>query len=277
VEEDAVKKAICHFSFCRRIKEEKWTLGRFVQEVQSFRVDGLDFHTVFLPSPSEAPDAIRAVLKGSSLKLAGLSLSTNFYQTDPLAFRKEIKAAAEWICAAGKAEAPVSRIFGGHIDRKNKDAVKNGLVKVMQALKELAPVAEQANVVLALENHGGLPCTGEEQIRVIEEIDSPFLRATIDVGNYMQCGQTAVEGTQVAAKYCAYVHLKDFKRIPDSAAPAGTKLQPVILGKGDVDHRKCLEILKEAEYTGFVVLEYEGIEPETKGVPESIKYMRQLL
>ena len=39
----------------------------------------------------------------------------------------------------------------------------------------------------------GLPCSGEEQIEVIEKINSPFLKATIDVGNYMQCGQSGDE------------------------------------------------------------------------------------
>ena len=37
-----------------------------------------------------------------------------------------------------------------------------------------------------------------EQVEVIEKINFPFLKATIDVGNYMQCGQAGDEGTRVA-------------------------------------------------------------------------------
>ena len=46
-------------------------------------------------------------------------------------------------------------------------------------------------------DHGGLPCTAQEQIDAIKAINSPSLRATIDVGNYMSGGE---EGHVATAK-----------------------------------------------------------------------------
>ena len=131
--------------------------------------------------------------------------------------------------------------------------------------------------MLALENHGGLPCTGEEQVQVIEAIGSKHLRATIDVGNYMQGGQEGHKGTAVAAKYATYIHFKDFKKIPDESSPAGWKPGACTVGKGDVDHAKCLQALKNAGYDGFIAIEYEGPEDESVGVPESTEFTKKII
>ena len=112
---------------------------------------------------------------------------------------------------------------------------------------------------------------------IIEKIGSQFLRATVDVGNYMDGGQEGHVGTRIAAKYAAYVHFKDFHKKPAPSKPWGWDIEPCIVGKGVVDHYACLEALKEAGYDGFVALEYEGLEEEAVGVPESIKFMNEIM
>ena len=207
-----MKKAICHYSFHRTLAQEEWTLEDFVSQCKLLNVNGIDFHQRFLPDPEEAPEAIPKALDGTGLELSGLSLSTNFNK-DGDDFKQEIAQAVKWIQAASQTGAQVSRIFGGHIgDRNDESALSSALEKVLFAMKELASAAEDHNVILAVENHGGVPGLGEEQVNIIEEVNSPFLRATVDVGNYMSCGQDPVEGSSLAAPYCAYVHFKDMKK-----------------------------------------------------------------
>ena len=145
------------------------------------------------------------------------------------------------------------------------------LQRITDALGTVVKEAEKQGVVLALENHGGIPCTGEEQVKVIESIGSRYLRATVDVGNYMSCGQDGHVGTAAAARYAAYVHLKDYKRGKDGS------LQACTVGAGDVDRLKCLTALKAAAYTGFVALEFEGEGDERKGVSDSVAFMKQVM
>ncbi|MFH1707964.1 MAG: sugar phosphate isomerase/epimerase family protein [Planctomycetota bacterium] len=266
-----MKKAICHYSYHRTLADQKWELADFVRHSEKLDVDGIDFHQRFLPPPEQAPAAIRAALKGSALALAGLSLSTNFNKDDA-GFKDEIALATRWINAAGAAGAPVSRIFGGHIpDRKDREGLQRGIDRVLQALETLVPVAARAGVVLALENHGGVPGTGEEQADMIKRINAPHLRATVDVGNYMSCGQSAVDGTRIAAPLCGYVHFKDFKKLADG------RLGACVIGKGDVDHAACLKILHAAGFNGYVALEYEGETEELAGVPESMAFVHKVM
>ena len=275
-----MQTAVCHYSLNRRAKAENWTLKRLVQEVQMLGADGVDFHTSILGSPAGGIEAIRTALSGSAVKLAGLSMGNNFSSDKPEEFRAQVDKVKQWIAVAAAVQAPVSRIFGGSMALAQRDdpAVKQQKTqRVLDGLGEVVREAEKYGLVLALENHGHLPCTGEEQVAMIQAIHSPCLKATIDVGNYLSGGQEGHVGTRLAAPYCAYVHFKDFKKIPDAASPLGWKLEGCVVGAGVVNHRACLEALRDAGYNGFVALEYEGREDEATGVVKSLEFMKKVM
>ena len=272
--------AICHYSFHRRYVAEKWDVDRLAAEVKALDVEGVDYHVRFLGDPATAAAAIRKALTRNGRVLSGLSMSNDFNQADPEAFRTQVETVKTWLQVAAEVEAPVSRIFGGHIPAdKRLDALTRaeGEQRILDALGEVVGQAEKLGVTLALENHGGLPCTGEEQVALIETINSPCLKATVDIGNYMQGGQEGHEGTAVAASVAGYVHVKDFRKTADEAMPWGWNIQPATIGEGDVDIPACFAALRAAGYDGFVALEYEGVEDEATGVPKSVAYVKQVL
>jgi sugar phosphate isomerase/epimerase len=114
-------------------------------------------------------------------------------------------------------------------------------------------------------------------VEVIEAIGSANLRATIDVGNYMQCGQEGHVGTAVAAAHAGYVHFKDFRKVDDASVAWGWGIGPCTVGDGDVDHAACLRALRDARYEGAVAIEYEGTEDELTGVPRSVAFTRRVI
>ena len=275
-----MRKAICHYSFHRRWDREKWTVDRLAEEVKSLGVEGVDFHVRYLGSPTEAPELIKLALKKHKRLLSGLSMSNDFNQADPDKFQAQVDTVKQWIAVAARVKAPVSRVFGGHLPREERmdpHAKAAGRQRILDALGQVVREAERSGIVLALENHGGLPCTGEEQVDVIEAIHSPFLKATIDVGNYMQGGQEGHVGTKIAARHCAYVHFKDYVKVPDASLPWGWTVKSCTVGEGDVDLRACVRILKDAGYDGFIALEYEGEEDERVGVPKSVACMNEVM
>jgi len=280
VKEQTVRQAICHYSFHRRWKAENWTPDRLAAEVKALGVEGVDFHAGLLGASAQAAELIRGAVAKHGLVLSGLSLSNNFNQEQAEKFRAEVETVKEWMRVADELKAPVSRIFGGSLKREQRQdpaARAAGQQRILEGLGEVAREAEKYGLVLALENHGGLPCTAEEQVDVLRRINSPGLKATIDVGNYMSCGQEGHVATRLAAKHCAYVHFKDMKKVADAASPWGWKAEACTLGDGDVDHRACLKALRDVGYTGFVALEYEGSEPEEVGVPRSVAFMKRVM
>ena len=275
-----MQAAICHYSFHRRYKDENWTPDRVGEETKALGVEGIDFLMSLLGTREGMETILPAVVKKHGLTLTGLSLSNNFNNEDPEAFQAEVERIKGDIRLAAAIGAPIARIFGGHMTRENRaDAEEKAksFQRIIDALGAVVGEAEDAGVILAIENHGGLPCTAEEQVAVIKAIGSDYLRATIDIGNYMACGQDADVATRIAAPYCAYVHFKDFKKVPDDSLPWGWRIEPCTVGEGDVDHRACLDALAEAGFDGTIALEYEGTEDEATGVPKSVEFTKKVM
>jgi sugar phosphate isomerase/epimerase len=271
-----MKLAMCHYSLHRRWKDEGWDVDRLTDEVQALDIEGIDYHVRLLGERDGVVDRIGAALERTGLTLSGLSMSNNFNLEDEAELEAHLADTLAWLRIAEQLRAPACRIFGGHADRSDPAAIEAGLERVLRALKTLAPEAESMGLVLALENHGGLPCTGAEQAQVIDEVDSPAVRATVDVGNYMQGGEDPVAATRIAAPYAAYVHVKD-NRLLDEPNERGRTYEACTIGDGDVDIPQCLRLLKEAGFDDFVALEYEGTEPEATGVPRSVDYMKRVV
>lgn len=274
-----MRKSICHFSFHRLWKQNNWSIDTFAQEVKKLGVEGIDFHMGLVGDrPNVAKEILDALAK-HGLTLSGLSFSNNFTMIDPAEIRTLIDRLKGWLRLGAEVRTPISRVFGTLHRELNEDAkvYEAARQRVINALGELTQEAQKYGIVLALENHGGIPATGEEQVEIIKEINSPFLRATIDVANYMHFGREGHIETAKAAPYAAYVHFKDFKKVPDAKKPWGWTTQPCTVGDGDMDLKACYQALKKAGYNGFVALEYEGPEDETTGVPRSVQTLNAIM
>lgn len=275
-----MKTAICHYSFHRRWKDEKWTVDRFADEVKALGLENIDFLARMAGQADTIQPQIQQALSRTGLTLSSLSLSNDFNQARKEDWQAQVTDLVQWMDVAAALKAPVCRIFGGYVsleDRKNPQVRAAAWQRMLDGVAAVTKEAEKRGTLLAIENHGGLPCSGQEQVEVIRAINSPMLRATIDVGNYMGCGQEGIEGTRVAAAYAAYVHFKDNKKVPDASLPWGWRVEACTLGEGAVDLPGCIEALRKAGYTGHIGLEYEGTEDETTGVPKSVRYMKSIV
>ncbi|MYA59753.1 MAG: sugar phosphate isomerase/epimerase [Chloroflexi bacterium] len=116
-------------------------------------------------------------------------------------------------------------------------------------LQVLAEVAAERDVVLLLENEGGLVGDIPERCHVlVEGVGSANLRYVWDTGNYPQMGfERSVEiGWPVLAEYTDCVQVKDC-RISDGTI--------TVAGGGDGQVRELLENLRDCDYEGFLALE----------------------
>ena len=273
-----MKIAVCHYSYHRTWEAEAWDCAKLAGVVKELEVEGIDFHVRYLDRSRDTHRKIKSILAAAELELSGISLSNDFNQEDPSELRRQIDTVKYWLAFAADAGAPVSRVFGGHLKNRNDEkAFARGMDLILKGLEAVTREAEKRAVVLALENHGGLPCRAEDQVATIERIGSPHLRATIDVGNYLQCGQEPSVATRIAGPHAAYVHFKDFTKRKDGGSATGYALQGCVVGEGVVDHEACVAALEECGYQGFLALEYEGREDERDGVWRSVARMKSIL
>jgi sugar phosphate isomerase/epimerase len=135
----------------------------------------------------------------------------------------------------------------------------DGFKWVIDSIEKLIPKAEECGVILGLENHWGLGLTPEGVLRIVDAIKSPWLQVTLDTGNFLE---------------------DPYHRLA-KLAPKTVLLQAkTYYGGGrwytlDLDYARIAKIMRDANYTGWVSLEFEGNEDPKTGVPKSLDLMRQ--
>jgi L-ribulose-5-phosphate 3-epimerase len=145
----------------------------------------------------------------------------------------------------------IEPILDGHTDDE-------GFTWVIDSLQQCIAPAAQAGVTMGLENHWGLGRTAAGVMRIIDAIDSPWLRVTLDTGNFLE---DMYDQMRTLAPHAVLVQAKTY------------------FGGGewyslDIDYTTVNRILRDADYRGYISLEFEGKEPFETGVPKSLALFR---
>lgn len=118
-----------------------------------------------------------------------------------------------------------------------------------QNIRKLLPLAEELKVTIAVENvWNKFLLSPLEFARYVDEFDSPWLRAYIDVGNMILFG-FAQDWLRTIGKRIVRVHLKDFKR-------QGYEWTNLL--EGDVNWPQVRKALAEIGYRGYLTTELGG-------------------
>jgi sugar phosphate isomerase/epimerase len=144
--------------------------------------------------------------------------------------------------------------FFGQGDLKNDPA---GIEAVIAVLKRLAPRAEKAGVILALESW----LSAEDNIKIMTAVGSPAVAVYYDVGNSQEAGFDIGREIRLLDDRIAQFHAKDYKDL---------------FGQGSMDFRAVRAAMKESGYSGWLVLEEVklplGLE---KSILQDLKYLKR--
>ena len=126
------------------------------------------------------------------------------------------------------------------------------------AYLELAGEAAKRGVVMGVVNHWGLGRTVVGVKRVVDAVDSPWLRVTLDTGNFLE---DPYDRLAALAKETVLLQAKTY------------------FGGGvwytlDLDYARIGKIMRDAGFTGYVSLEFEGKEDPLTAVPKSLELLR---
>lgn len=210
----------------------------------------------------------------NGLDLMGYSTHQGFLSPDKEKRQKNIDHTIECIEQAYALGIPTMRVNSGTwgtsksfdqlMERRGIEPPIEGYTEedaygwVIAAYEEIVPVAEKCGVVLGLENHWGLGVTPEGVKRVIKAVDSPWLKATLDTGNFLE---------------------DPYDRLAQLAPEAVLMQAKTYFGGGvwytlDLDYPRIASIMKEAGFGGYVSLEFEGKEDPLTAIPKSLKLLR---
>ena len=127
-------------------------------------------------------------------------------------------------------------------------------------LKELAPAAEKAGVLLGLED----TISAEDNVRIMGHCGSPAVKVYYDVGNSTNNGFDVVKEIRWlgAARICQ-MHLKD---------------NPHYLGEGRIDFPAVMRAISDIGFAGFANLETDCPSKSVEAdMTRNLKFVRSLL
>jgi L-ribulose-5-phosphate 3-epimerase len=136
-----------------------------------------------------------------------------------------------------------------------KTSYSDAWTRSQKHIRELIPLAQERKVVIALEEvWNKFLLSPREFAQYVDEFQSPWVKAYVDVGNMVLFGYPQ-DWVRTLGKRIVKVHLKDFKM--------GKGWKPVTaefvnLGDGDVDWPEVRKALAEVRYSGTVTAELEA-------------------
>lgn len=189
-------------------------------------------NNMWLRRPEVQRDYIAAA-KRTGLEIASLAMG----ELNSVGLKSEPRAAiwlhdsVDVIKALGVNIVLVAQFFKG--DLKGD---KVGTDRTVDLLKELAPRAENAGVILGIENY----LSAEENLDILDRVKSPAVQVYYDVGNSTDKGYDIYrEIPMLKGRICEF-HAKD----------AG-----FMLGKGRIDFAKVRAAIDEIGFKGWIQIE----------------------
>lgn len=241
----------------------KIDLFDFVNLAADMALDGVEPTSYYFPPEVTTDYLNRLKVHAFSLGLdiSGTAVGNNFCLPPGPRRDAEIAKTQLWIDRAAELDAPVIRIFAGNVP---KGATEDQAVAwAIDGIKEVLPHAAKRGIVLALENHGGITGTPEQVLRLVKAIDAPNFGVNLDTGNFRGSDQYA-QFAQLAP-YAYNVQVKTELHRTGSHE------------KEEADLARVIGTLREARYSGYVVLEYEASADPMTAIPRYVKTLRQLI
>ena len=192
------------------------------------------------------------------LTVSGTAVGNNFCLPPGKERAKEVAQVEQWIDHATDLFAPHIRIFAGSLPEGVEK--KTGIQWVADSIKEVLEKASNRGVVLGLENHGGITARAADHLAICDAVgEHPWFGVNLDTGNY---------------------RTNPYKELA-LAAPRAVNVQlKVEVYKGEekvpTDLERLKDILIEANYKGWIALEYEAAEDPKVAIPRYLGQMKAL-
>ena len=242
-------------------KQGEMTLSDWLDLAASWELDGVELTSYYFTS--ETPkymNDLKAKAFRLGLDVAATSVGNSFCKAAAEERAGQVADVKRWIDHSLELGSPCLRVFAGG---KPKDADrKRDFGFVVECLKECCDHAGSRGVFLALENHGYLTETATEVLAILDAVNHEWLGLNLDTGNFIREPYKCMEAVMpkvLTTHAKTEVHTEDGK------------------GKEPADYARIVRILRDANYRGYLSLEYEGKEDAKTGVPKYLATLREVM
>ena len=257
------------------------TVEEFIDTAKKYGYEGVEIdlkrpHGSPIDLDSKRCAEIRDYAQKQGLPICAVSANNNFAMPIPEAVENELLMVKEQIRVARELGAPVLRLFAAWRGVVMREGIATyevtktpnylGMLKYQQfqqilaCFRECAKWAEEAGVMLALQNHAPVIETYKDMLEFVRLVDSPNFKCCLDApclgwnavvqsDDYIRQAVKAVGDLQVLSHANA-----EFVEMEDGSIemiPYDTHEQPVV-----TNYPMFIKTLKEIGYDGFINYEF---------------------
>lgn len=261
------KLSLAEWSIHRMIREQGLDPYLFAEKAKGWGFEGLEFVSqLYLDKELQGPDLDAAMKK----MVAELNLRSNDQGMANLIYMVDLDDSADMgVSDDKKRQYAIDRHYpyvdataelGCHSIRINMfgdfDPVSWKAASI-DALGKLGEYAAERNVNVIIENHGWLTSNAALLMEVINEVNLPNCGTLPDFGNFCTKRKDMSRWGECEEEYDRY---KGIKEMMPAAKAVSAKSHDFDENGNEIntDYKRMLEIVKQAGYTGYIGVEYEG-------------------
>lgn len=261
-----IKLSCCAYSYRQYLptkgKPGEISLYDWLDLAASWPLDGVELTSYYFDS--EEPAYLHS-LKARAFKLglgiSGTAVGNTFCLPPGKERDEQIAMVKRWIDNSVQLGSPVMRVFaGGKPTMGKRDEL---FTWVTDCLKTCCDYAGPRGVFLAIEDHGHLTETADDVLKIIDKVNHEWLGLNLDTGNF-RVKDPYAEMAKAAPRMITS-HTK-----AQVLGPDGKNKEPA-------DYARIIKVFREANYRGYISLEYEDKEDPKTGVPKQLKRIREAI
>jgi len=284
-----MKISVSSYSFNQYIKARKMTVFDTVAKAHELGFEAIEFIELpergNLESQKELAKRIREEADRFGMEINAYTVGANLYRETA----EESDAEVTRLCG----QLDVAKILGCPVMRHdvcyklgktgNSRSFDLMLPTIAANARRVTEYAETLGIKTCTENHGYIAQDSDRVERLFNAVNHNNYGLLVDVGNFSCVDENNVTAVSRVAPYAIHVHAKDmaFSSEPKEGYTLKTRgcnyLKCTYLGGGDVNVKKCIEVLKRAGYDGYVSIEYEGAEDCIEGIKKGLEFLREII
>ncbi len=283
---------VSSYSYSRLVRSGAMRQIEVIAKAKEMGFDAIEFSTISVPEGKTLPDfaaELKAEADKIGIPIVNYTIGADFLKGSEGNLEAEIERLKKEVEIAAILGVPGMRhdASGGFpAGWQGPTSFEAALPRLAQGCRAVTEYAAQKGIKTMVENHGYFCQDSERVERLVNAVANPNFGLLVDIGNFLCADDPSALAVGRVARYAKHVHCKDFHvkcgagDDPGSEffkSRAGNYLRGAILGHGNVSVRQCLNILKSANYDGYVSIEFEGIEPPLKAIAIGLDNLKRYI
>lgn len=237
------------------------TLEQFIDAAARLPLDAVELTSYYF---GKTTNRFLAQLKGRATRLgldiSGSAVRNDFCTADAKRLRMDIDHVKRWIEHTSLMGGKTLRIFAGSVP--NGSTEQQARNRCVGAIGEVCDHAANYGVYVALENHGGITSTADSMLAIVRAVKHDWFGVNLDTGNF-HSNDPYAELVRLAP-YAVNVQVKTEMRRQNKRTE-------------EADLKRLIQMLRDVNYRGYVVLEYEAKADPKTAVPQHLNALRKLM